>query len=128
MRKVVLVGDRPSLSNISPNIPFVGAKCFEVLVDWIATLKIDYYIVQNSVDFDDLNNISLLYKNGFSVVALGNAASERLQAFKIAHFKLPHPSGLNRQINDDHFIGEQLALCDEYLEEKERYEDNKIIW
>ena len=46
-------------------------------------------------------------------IALGNKASEKL--YDIPHFKLPHPSGRNRKINNRQYIDEQLRLCAEWL-------------
>ena len=33
------------------------------------------------------------------------------------HFVLPHPSPLNRQINDDKFISMKLSECRRYIDE-----------
>lgn len=45
MIKVVFVGDEPSKTNVSPDIAFVGAKCFNTVVQWIKELNPDYYVV-----------------------------------------------------------------------------------
>lgn len=42
------------------------------------------------------------------VVALGGQASKVLTMFQINHLRLPHPSGLNRQLNDPRY--EELAM------------------
>ena len=106
--KIVFVGDEPSKSNISPDIPFVGAKCFPRLITWINRLKPDYYIVLNSDTVGSISDVNKLYKFGFIVIALGQKASQRLTKFGIPHKSLPHPSGLNRKINNKKYIDEQL--------------------
>lgn len=116
MIKVLFVGDKPSKFNVSSYIPFVGAKCFPRLVEWIRVINPDYYIVMNSDLNWDMNQINILYKNGFKVVALGNkAASKLLAETDIDFFKLPHPSGLNRKTNNKAYIDRQLLLASKYV-------------
>lgn len=121
MVKVVFVGDCPSKTNTHPEIAFVGAKCFNTLVEWIKQLPIDYYICFNSNDADLSLKLDALTNEGFKVIALGNNASERLTAWKIEHFKLPHPSGLNRILNDKRKMALEMLACNTYL--LDLYED-----
>lgn len=111
MTKVVFVGDEPSKTNIRNDIAFVGAKCFHTLVGWIKELNPDYYICLNSNTIKNLNQIVDLYDNKFRIVALGERASNVLLNRGIYHFKLPHPSGLNRKLNDKEYIKKQLEEC-----------------
>ena len=55
--------------------------------------------------------------SGYDVkfVALGNNATNFLKKFNVSHFKLPHPSGRNRQVNNEEFIQERLKACKEWL-------------
>ena len=115
MTRVVFVGDAPSKTNVSDNIAFVGAKCFPTLVEWIKEINPDYYVCLNSNVFFDLEDAILLYKDGFKVVALGAKASERLSLNDVKHFVLPHPSGLNRQLNDKTLITTALRMCKNYV-------------
>ena len=48
-------------------------------------------------------------------VALGNEASAALTALKVPHFKLPHPSGLNRKLNDKAYVDRVLRDCATYI-------------
>lgn len=50
-------------------------------------------------------------------IALGCLVSDVLSRLNYDHFKLPHPSPLNRQMNDMNFVYQQLDLCKEYLNE-----------
>lgn len=115
MIKVVFVGDSPSKFNVSRRIAFVGAKCFNRLAGWIAKIKPDYYICINSYSSEDIYQISLLESSGFKVVALGNVTSERLKDIKVEHFKLPHPSGINRKNNDSVYIAAELCRAYDYV-------------
>ena len=60
------------------------------------------YIAEISKDYD-------------KVLALGGSVSSALHGVAVDHFKLPHPSGLNRQINDSRFVDEQIVACKNYL-------------
>jgi uracil-DNA glycosylase len=106
MIKVVFVGDEPSKTNVSPDVAFVGAKCFNTVVEWIKQLQPDYYICLNSDTISQLSDIKRLEKAGFKVVAFGVKASKRLEKMQIPHCVMPHPSGLNRKLNNK----QQLAL------------------
>lgn len=114
MIKVVFVGDSPSALNISPEIPFVGAASFKRLVQWIKYIEPDYYIVLNSSAPQDKAKIIDLYANGFHVVCLGIKAFEQLPP-DIGSMVLPHPSGLNRKLNDTKFLDKKLHEAWNYV-------------
>lgn len=105
------MGDKPSEKNIDPDIAFVGANSFNRLVEWINYLKPDYYICLNSENANDIFKIARLVEDGFKVIALGNNSAKRLEHYGYTFFKLPHPSGLNRQINDRKAIEHALDSC-----------------
>jgi uracil-DNA glycosylase len=115
MIKVVFVGDSPSSLNLSKDIPFVGAKCFERLVSWIKVINPDYYILINSELNYDLCQIKLLFYNDFKIIALGKNASNKLTTQGINHFSLPHPSGLNRNLNDNNYVSSILSKAYNYV-------------
>ena len=115
MIKVVFVGDEPGRLNINKDIAFVGTRSMETLAKWIKTIQPDYYVCYNSHTSENLDKIDSLYKNNFNVVALGNKASNRLKKLNITHYKLPHPSGLNRNLNDHQKLSLDLALCRLYI-------------
>lgn len=50
------------------------------------------------------------------VIALGSLPSTVLERAGVEHFKLPHPSPLNRLINDASYIEQKLKECKEWLE------------
>jgi hypothetical protein len=115
MVKVVFVGDEPSQTNVSPDVAFVGAKCFDTVVNWIKQLNPDYYVCLNSDTVSQLSDIKALEKAGFKVIAFGNKASERLEKLNISHYKLPHPSGLNRKLNNKQALALELYHAHSYL-------------
>lgn len=115
MVNVVFVGDEPSDLNISPEIPFVGAKSFKRLVQWINYIKPDYYVVLNSSASEDIVKILNLYNNGFKIITLGEKASKRLNGL-VEFAGLPHPSGRNLQVNDIAEMGIALGRAKDYVQ------------
>lgn len=125
---VWFVGSNPSTKNDCPLVPFVGTKSFDVLKMWINELGVDGRAFINAsnqiaidgkfkVTGDDLDRLNSMLKDQPSIVALGMTASQTLKMLDIKHFKLPHPSGRNRKLNDPTFIVGELAKCRAYLEE-----------
>lgn len=119
--KVLFVGDKPSRLNTNPGVAFIGTPSYRNLCKWIAKMQIPDFTMVNSND----RNVLLPAVYGchrdnmgvHCVVALGNVASKRLDLLAIKHFKLPHPSPLNRQLNNEYFIDEKLYECYRYLME-----------
>ncbi len=115
---VLFVGDKPSRLNTDPKIAFKGARCEARLLKWISNLNVPYLLI-NSTDYDFHLLTNLFLNLDAPIVALGNNASKRLS--KAPHFKLPHPSGRNRQINDKIFISNKLKECKKYIEKHSSY-------
>lgn len=67
----------------------------------------------NMVDLDDLNERVRQYKK---LVSLGKFPSGILAKIGRPHFVMPHPSGLNRLLNDREYEISMLTKCKEYLE------------
>ena len=64
-----------------------------------------------TIDYESLKVTS----NYDKVIALGNVASDSLKKINVEHFKMPHPSGLNRQLNDKDFEKKKIKECYNYL-------------
>lgn len=67
---------------------------------------------KNMVDRDVISYYGKIYDK---IITLGNFPSEILTELNINHFKLPHPSGLNRLINDKEYIFVKLENCREFI-------------
>lgn len=67
--------------------------------------KVDYQFLSESIDGHD------------RIVALGGLVSNHLNKMNVSHYTLPHPSPLNRQINNLAYISQRLQECKEYLHE-----------
>lgn len=113
---VVFIGDKPSPRMKPGAKAFEGASCEARLKEWIRTVCYGHtYRVYNYSE--EAAEIWTLWhiEDGDILIALGNNASKWLNIHK--HFKLPHPSGRNRQINDKEFIEKKLAECKKYIED-----------
>lgn len=113
---ILFVGDRPS-KRTDPNVPFKGAACETRLMEWIvAVIPGDCTKIRiiNQCDYEDYE-LTYLCSHSEAVITLGANASKLLEILHCPHFKLPHPSGRNRQINDKAFIASKLEECRNWL-------------
>lgn len=114
---IIFVGMNPSVKGTS------AGSTFNRLNEWVEQLGLTEYGFVNAyphpgkckVSQVNLDNLRALVYKASKVVALGNFAAEALEKAGIDCFKLPHPSPLNRQINDKVFISEQLEKCRNYI-------------
>lgn len=127
---VVFVGDKPSTKNKNKNIAFVGTKSYKKLLEWIYLLDLDINVVYmcNKSDVTLKNckisgsyleistpSIKLEIFDQDIVIALGESSFKHLnnltkksdKNFNIT--RLPHPSGLNRILNNKTFLKKELA-------------------
>lgn len=114
---IIFVGDKPSAKNIDPDVPFVGTQSYKRLLEWIWNMDIDISDVFTVNATDNFYHWVGYYGCGedHTYIALGNNASNFLKSEGLEHFKLPHPSGLNRKLNDRKFIAGKLKECKQWL-------------
>lgn len=121
---VLFVGDRPNpRKNLSMDVPFVGTPSYKTLLEWFYRMDVDvrYVITANAFtaqgDSDELlkGALAVISEHKGRVVALGEAARGALVELGVACFVLPHPSGLNRDLNDKKKLSEKLAKCRAFI-------------
>ena len=111
--KIIIVGQNPS--SVEKSSTF--RKLNQWTNEWKITRKYDFmncseeYGQKYTIDYDSLKVTNKYDK----VIALGNVASNSLKKLNIDHFKMPHPSGLNRQLNDKEFEKKKIKECYNYL-------------
>lgn len=112
---IIFIGDKPSAKNIDPNIPFLGTQSYITLMNWVGRMQIHWEC------FDIINKDTLFYCRShdprYKYVALGNEAEKLLKKYELPYFKLPHPSGRNRKLNDKKWLSQQLSQCSKWLQE-----------
>lgn len=113
--KVLFVGDKPSAHNTDPDVAFEGTKSYETLKTWIEFLGLkpgEYKMINRT---HSQFEIIVGMFNDCAIVALGEEASKALNALHEAHFKLPHPSGRNRVLNNHIYVESILRECRLYI-------------
>lgn len=111
---ILFVGDKPSANMKTDAKPFEGAACEYRFKVWRRYLNVHkQYNIVNRVEKHFSIWVIWSIDDGDPIIALGNAASKALGS--TPHFKLPHPSGRNRQINDKNFIKSRLDACKAWL-------------
>lgn len=116
--KTIVLGMNPGYGSYM-KVP----STYKKLYSWMAKLGIQYFSFANVndqldhvplklVDYDRLNTLTRGYDNALS---LGNYASDALKKINVKHFKLPHPSGRNRLLNDKTYEETILEECRKYI-------------
>jgi len=122
--KVLFVGSSPSRKNTISWIPFVGTKSAKTLKSWMLELGVQGKVMNAYPTVNHAQNISNLFRlkaaaDRFDkIIALGDTAHKALLDANIEHFVLPHPSGLNRKLNDKQYVQQILDKCRIFLHSK----------
>jgi hypothetical protein len=69
---------------------------------------------KSEVDWDFIRGMTYLDNK---IVALGEFPSMCLARVGVPHFRMPHPSGLNRRLNDPLYEMMMVELCMRYIDE-----------
>lgn len=135
VHKILFVGSNPSQSSAS-NIPFYGdTKSLDTINKWIQQLQTDGLTVSvdfiNVCDFKTLNNrplktseikaalpslrLKLDQYSSTTIITLGKTAEKAMTLLRLTHYAMPHPSGLNRKLNDSNYVAEKINGLKELL-------------
>lgn len=111
---IIFVGDEHNTKNFQKKIAFVGSKSYKKLLDWVYQLDLQ----TNQVDFVNQCNIddaTELMHDHIKIVALGNKAARHCDRLGLQFFKMPHPSGCNRILNDKVIEKKLLQECYKWI-------------
>jgi uracil-DNA glycosylase len=131
--RIIFVGSNPSIKS-SKTVPFWhDTKSMAILTSWFEE-SIESHNGLSIVNVSDLpteNNrplkISeikaslvglqdkLTKSKANKVVALGKTAEKALTLLGVPHYAMPHPSGLNRKLNDKAYVAEKINGLKSYL-------------
>jgi uracil-DNA glycosylase len=137
IRKVIFVGSNPS--NASPDLSAFNenTRSGKILKEWINKADIGEVVSINVSDEKTIDNKALTKSEieslsydlenkvrhhmiqGAKVVALGNTAAQALGYTNLDFLKLPHPSGLNRQLNDEKFVEQKIQELKDFVHGKQ---------
>ena len=120
MLKLLLVGDKPSKKNKDPNVAFVGTQSHKRIQEWLNQVVSENckILLINKVDPQFHRTLIYATLNHYKIIAFGNEAAEALVAHGVVNFfKLPHPSGRNRKLNNKTYMATALSNCKNWIEE-----------
>lgn len=128
-RRVLLLAQNPKHpSNVSK--PLEGTRSWRTVKAWlhILDLRASEVVIMNAstksgkVTYRDYDSagVSLALSECDRYVALGEYARGLYERLGVPCFTLPHPSGLNRKLNDKQELTRQLELCKLYVQEGRR--------
>lgn len=128
---ILFVASNPSKLNKDPKIAIVGSKSEKTFNGWAEYLVPDKnYMVVNVSDKitndnkppkkSEFNLLKLctyaIHPSVTKIVAMGNVASCALDEIGVKYFKIPHPSPLNRFLNNTVQVEAVLEECKKYIE------------
>ncbi len=129
---ILFIGSNPSHVADTEATPFCkSTKSGKIFSRWLTEMNPgDEFDLTNIVDFPTeknkplrlsdisdsrLQQLILECSKYDKVVALGSFPSHVLAGLHIKHFRLPHPSPRNYQLNNYEFIREKLKECKKYI-------------
>lgn len=144
MVNVLFLGSNPSEKSSTTKPFWYDTKSLTILSKWLENLdemQNTYYMnvanyatpgnrplktseIKTELDrlrseIGDLGNIK--------IVALGKTAEKALQLLGLSHYAMPHPSGLNRKLNDPLYVEEKINGLKFYLQPTQNDQINPQI-
>lgn len=136
MINIVFIGSNPSIRSSMP-VPFWrDTRSTKVLHSWLNQLggtdNLFFYNVSdqptennrplktseikaNLQTLNDKLNVFKFHKMEIKVIALGKTAEKALTLLHIPHYAMPHPSGLNRLLNNQEYVQEKINGLKKYI-------------
>lgn len=110
---------------LNPSRRLGKSPTLKVLYKWLDVLDLEtvsFCNIFHGYDKFSLKDIEHAYVREISksygkIITLGAKTGHVLDLMGICHFNLPHPSGLNRQLNNLKFVEDRLEACKTYLRE-----------
>lgn len=118
MKRLLVVGINPA----SPGL-VLHKGTMKKLSDWLDHWQVNYCSFVNCIQSTgeykrrdiDFDTLSCAVRGYDKIIALGSFPSWALLKINVDHYRAPHPSGLNRQLNDPKFVREFLDDCYNYI-------------
>lgn len=134
---IVFVGDKPSAKNISRDVPFVGTQSYKRLLEWFWKLDVDVndvvlinkdkahqvmaanptakFVALGEEAYKTVTNVTVTFTTVMYPYMAPNEKVKTVTDLKFKCFKLPHPSGRNRKLNDKKWLDKELKKCKNWL-------------
>ena len=118
---VIVVGINPS--NRHTKAKLYKNSTFDRLQRWMDVVGVNQFSFINCIgirgDYNDMeidySTLKTCINKSYKVLALGDIPSKALMRLNIDHFRLPHPSPRNRQLNDKEFEALIIEECRAYI-------------
>ncbi len=128
--KVLLIGCNPSVKS-PDNTPFHASTRSRIIIDrWFQGIDADISFMnltdekrsgnraftrKELISLEDPVFLRLKSFQNHRIITLGKAPETVIKALGIDFFAMPHPSGLNRLLNDPAYIEEKIKKLRGYL-------------
>lgn len=132
---LLVIGANPSESSPDDSAFHPSTKSRKIIDSWLKQMNMPLNIIYlNVCNYKTPNNRSLSQTeiaNGIKnlmleiekyistedckIITVGNVADEAVYKLKLEHFKCPHPSGRNRQLNSSVFVEDMIDKMRKYL-------------
>jgi len=129
---ILFVASNPSHLNRDPITPFIGSKSDPIFRRWANHLvpSGDYKVInvsdkvtpgnralrKSEINMFDFSS-KIMDNEPQKIIALGDTAARALDLVGADYFKLPHPSPLNRVLNNKVYLDAVLEECKKWLEQ-----------
>jgi uracil-DNA glycosylase len=130
-RRVVLVGSNPSVRS-PDNSPFHASTRSRIIVDeWFRDIRCQISFINicpektpgnKPLTHNQIRNYlpdflkRLRELNPDRIVALGKTAEYGCRISRLDFISMPHPSGLNRQLNDPKFVADKIEELRKFID------------
>ena len=137
MYKIVFIGSNPSQRSASIVPFYYDTKSMTVLNKWMEQMHAGGSVRLESVHFLNVSNAPtpgnrpltvgeitnaliglegrISAVNPDKIITLGKTAEKALTLLRMQHYAMPHPSGLNRLLNDKEYVTEKINGLRDYL-------------
>lgn len=127
--KILFIGSNPSSKAASSEAFGEDTVSGRILRSWIKGIEgvilFDNIVSQITENNRPLNQNEMAHASASllerinridpdRLVALGKSAADALKMLKLEHFKMDHPSGMNRKLNDKAYTASKVAALKEY--------------
>lgn len=130
--KILFIGVNPSIRSPDNSAFHPDTKSRKVIDSWLKDVSASDIRFINILSSKSNNNKPLSLREirellpslkeqldhyrGYKLVALGKAPTYALASLNLTFLEAPHPSGLNRKLNDASYVKEFLTSLKRYVE------------
>lgn len=124
--KVLFVGDQPSRRNNNPAVAFEGTQSGVTLEKWATFLGVSYFAINSHLEPELYSAVRWAEQFNQPIITLGALAKQRVESLcyenglVVEMYNLPHPSPLNRKLNDKPKLIETLRDLKHKLKRTEK--------